>query len=1119
MFDTIGPAWLLASTFVRSLLLLVFCSLAIWGLRRFVWKGREINSEHRVWLFLLAAMYALPLLVLVAPDLPIPIALLPQEQAIQTQPSSSSVLQAEASNDADAQVRLDRLPSNGTPTQPKPLTFGGPTDTTSATISATELVTRASSAPPATSAKSNQPSLTNSPEASRTTKPFLSFSGAILLAWLLGTAVLLLRFLVAWRQVHELVVQAKPIVIDEHAKIASLEPQALRSVRVLESSSISSPVVVGCFGHRIILPADWQSWTSEKLRSVFAHELSHVRRRDGLVSLLAELNSILHWPSPAAWITKMKLARLAEFACDQEAARTTGDRNQYARHLLEIASLQREPQVQAGIAMAGSTEIGLRVERILDRAVPLARSTSMWFMIALVLLGTPGLLVLAAVTPTPPAESTSEQTASASLDMSGHKWYRTEGERRFLSYRMQVLNPDGSVAKDVNVRARSKEELKVTKRDGYFEFDFELQPGFQPGIRALATSEDGQLIGHHAGDYDAATHDAKNGISITLKPAREITVQVSDDDQVIADANVGIDWTGGFETFAKTNTDGEATFRIPVGAKLQRIGAWTADHRIGGYQFARKPVRDPLAPTHQVKLHPCVQRTIRVVDDSDRPVSNLDFELHIADLENYNYIPLFERGTFTTNEQGEAICDWFPDWKQMHAYIDLQGAEQWSKTQDDSFKDGVLVSRLEQNAKLKRVTVSGRVQLPEGMEHSFLVKLGSFEHPEEGRYDSLHCRTDAQGYFSVDVMPGATYCAFIVDQDWVSTYWTGIAFDPKTQDSKLVELDIMKGEPVEIVATAGPNRSPLANLTLSLRQGHDFEWIENFQRQSGSLGRQWWVTTDENGKALTYANPGEISAWASQNDWQPRVESEVIPGEVTRLEFHRRSAGKRMVSGVVTSGEISGLDLDDLEVHLIPMDGESRDEATATVNASGQFQAELSAAVVGAWVYTPDRGAFAATISEQPDKGIRLNLEPTTTFHGRYVDSAGKPLVGKWVRMSARFENAELENNSPYAYSGKSLSACEAVTDEDGNFSISGVPFEMPLGLRCEEANSNPSAGEVRSKEDRGRFLGNRYLIQGEQRPPEIIQSKAEDEPKASIESLSDDLDEKIIDGRLMGAR
>ncbi len=1092
MLETNDLAAIMLDTLCKSFLLFVLVLLLIFAMRRFSSKASNVHAEHRVWLFLILAMLALPVVAISAPNLQIPVALLPANEA--PSPSGDQQnLQLEVSDDrtgsdhvADTSTTEIETPFNTTPAPNPSLLSNDQANSERPDFAATR-----------TSVLIPEPLATQSK-----VDPLKTAFTSALVLWLAGTTILGLRFLFGLVAVRRILCRSSEVSLPR-----SLRRMTPGSTSVLQNKLVESPVVTGWLKHQVILPICWSSWSHEKLEAVLAHEFAHVKRRDGLASLVSELNLILNWVNPAAWIAKAQLSKLAELACDQAAVISTGSRKEYARHLLEIAALSQSGQPQPGIPMASGREIGHRIDRILDSAIPLARKVSRLFLIALLLIGTPSLLVVAAIQPT---RQVAEDKDSFQLDMTDHQWYRTENGKSYLRFRLAVLNPDGSFAKDAKVKARSRDPFTVTAKENYFLLEYEIKMGYQPGLRALATSADGKLIGHIWNGSDQMTSDAKNGLTLKLAPSRTVTVNVTDNGQPVADAKVGADWVTGFELFATTDETGIANLQFPMGTKLDRLAARTRDGRIGGYMFSRKPVRDPLADHHEIQLHKCRSQVIRFVDQNNRPVPNIDFELNIADKENYNFIPLFEKGKLSTDENGEAVADWFPDWEHIHAYVDDLSDKSWSKVEDEKIEDGVLIVRLEQNEKLKRVKITGKVNMPEGLQHCFLVRLGSFEHPEESRSDIVDIRTDQAGNFTAEVMPGATYCAHVNDFEWISDYWTGILIEPDSNKTRAVELNISKGERVEIIATAGPDKTPMSNLTLSLRQSHHFHWLEDGEKQYGSMGPQWWATTDENGRAFTIARTGELEIRANESDWRPEKEINVNKGQKTMITFHRKSPGKRTVSGQVLSPEGQLVQLDGLEVKLYPMDGESRDETSAIASADGRFSAQISAATIGAIVKTPDAHFFGKLISDAPEDGLKIKLESTATFDGQLTDSNGKPLEGKWVRLKPYFENPKLKKNSPYAYSGEALEPLEATTDTKGKFSIVGVPYGMKLTLR-RQSIGNPDS-------ERGIRLGSRYLTRGENRPPEIIRTTSPGSP-TPVASAKEILADKIADCRAIGIR
>ena len=144
-----------------------------------------------------------------------------------------------------------------------------------------------------------------------------------------------------------------------------------RNLRLLESELVYVPATVGFLRPVVLLPASWRHWSESKLRAVLAHELAHVRRADWLVITLAELNRAIYWFHPLAWFLRRRLSELAELNCDDAVLEADGDRTQYARHLLEVASTlaaagSRYRPPLSGVAMARKPNVETRIDAILD---------------------------------------------------------------------------------------------------------------------------------------------------------------------------------------------------------------------------------------------------------------------------------------------------------------------------------------------------------------------------------------------------------------------------------------------------------------------------------------------------------------------------------------------------------------------------------------------------------------------------------------------------------------------------------------------------------------------------------------------------------------------------------
>jgi len=138
-------------------------------------------------------------------------------------------------------------------------------------------------------------------------------------------------------------------------------PHYAASLQVRASSKVASPVTIGS---AILLPADYTTWDSEKLRIVLAHERSHVRQGDFYLQLLASLYAAFVWFSPLGWWLKHELAELAEAISDRAGMEEAASRAAYAQILLEFAAAPR--RISIGVAMARPGSLSRRIERLLN---------------------------------------------------------------------------------------------------------------------------------------------------------------------------------------------------------------------------------------------------------------------------------------------------------------------------------------------------------------------------------------------------------------------------------------------------------------------------------------------------------------------------------------------------------------------------------------------------------------------------------------------------------------------------------------------------------------------------------------------------------------------------------
>jgi hypothetical protein len=133
---------------------------------------------------------------------------------------------------------------------------------------------------------------------------------------------------------------------------------------VRSSSAVYSPVTLGS---GVLLPSDFRQWDVEKLRIVLAHEESHIRHADFYLQVVAGLYGAVFWFSPLGWWLKRKLSELSEAISDLAGLEEAASRITYAQLLVEFAALPRPTLI--GVAMARTSNLSLRIDRLLDETI------------------------------------------------------------------------------------------------------------------------------------------------------------------------------------------------------------------------------------------------------------------------------------------------------------------------------------------------------------------------------------------------------------------------------------------------------------------------------------------------------------------------------------------------------------------------------------------------------------------------------------------------------------------------------------------------------------------------------------------------------------------------------
>lgn len=141
-----------------------------------------------------------------------------------------------------------------------------------------------------------------------------------------------------------------------------------RGIRLFESREIGAAVTVGAINPAIVVPAGSAEWPPEKRRFILSHELAHIKRRDGLVEVLATVVKSVHWFNPLVWYA-VKAARIErERDCDDAVLSTGAKPSDYAMLLMDIAAGLGGPRASAWqlSAISQGSNLKERIMCILD---------------------------------------------------------------------------------------------------------------------------------------------------------------------------------------------------------------------------------------------------------------------------------------------------------------------------------------------------------------------------------------------------------------------------------------------------------------------------------------------------------------------------------------------------------------------------------------------------------------------------------------------------------------------------------------------------------------------------------------------------------------------------------
>ncbi len=255
----------------------------------------------------------------------------------------------------------------------------------------------------------------------------LDHYGVIGLVWIVIAGVFAIRLIVGFAYVsflrHTATIQHDGPMVDLLHETA--RHMGLRHHGVLALSDIThGPVLAGITRPIILIPRHIaEAMTREQLKRIFAHELTHMQRRDNAVLLIQRIAEMLLFFHPVVWLCGWQMRREAEAACDDAVLRHFEGAELYADSLTRVAEMRDglTRRLLVNTFAAAESNLARRIKRILHGAA--GRMTfrfTIASIIMLIIIGCVGL-------PTAAKRKTKENTVGTTKDIAAE--VRREGDK------------------------------------------------------------------------------------------------------------------------------------------------------------------------------------------------------------------------------------------------------------------------------------------------------------------------------------------------------------------------------------------------------------------------------------------------------------------------------------------------------------------------------------------------------------------------------------------------------------------------------------------------------------------------------------------------------------------
>jgi beta-lactamase regulating signal transducer with metallopeptidase domain len=240
-------------------------------------------------------------------------------------------------------------------------------------------------------------------------------SELVLVVWTLGMLFVAVSWFARWWRLRTLVREAQALGI-------------AAPVPVLSTRSLLEPGLVGIWRPVLLMPEGLaHHLSSEQMRSIVAHEVSHLRRRDNLTFAIHMISQVVFWFYPLTWWLGKRLIAERERACDEAVVASGHDPSVYAESILKVCHFYVQSPLPCAAGVSGAV-LKHRMEAIMSghvvRRIP-AVITALLFALGVAGIAAPlavGVLTARPASAQGVTPSSAESTASTDSEIARRRY-------------------------------------------------------------------------------------------------------------------------------------------------------------------------------------------------------------------------------------------------------------------------------------------------------------------------------------------------------------------------------------------------------------------------------------------------------------------------------------------------------------------------------------------------------------------------------------------------------------------------------------------------------------------------------------------------------------------------